>query len=65
MNDRLADAIPRLAGLAARHLGWSPPVFWSATPPELVLSLTDPAAVPATGMDSTDLARLMEHDTHG
>ena len=29
----------RLAGLAARALGWRPGEFWAATPAELALSL--------------------------
>ena len=65
MSDRLADGIPHLAGIAAQYLGWAPHTFWSATPLELVLHLTDPAAGPARGMDRSDLARMMEQETNG
>lgn len=60
----LADAVPRLFALAARRLGWSPGTFWQATPADLLLAL-GPAEAAAAPMTRTDLARLMEHDTHG
>ena len=44
-----ADTASRLAGLAARTLGWRPHEFWTATPAELALSLSlggDDAASP-------------------
>ena len=34
-----AETAVRLAGLAARTLGWRPQEFWAATPAELALSL--------------------------
>lgn len=34
-----AASAARLAGLAARALGWRPQEFWAATPAELALSL--------------------------
>ena len=36
-------AVARLAGLAARVLGWRPQEFWAATPAELALSLGEPS----------------------
>ena len=60
-----AAGLPVLAGIAARHLGWSPPVFWAATPPELALTLTDPAAPRANLLARADLERMMEHDADG
>ena len=62
----LAPAIPRLAGLAAQLLGWTPPVFWAATPSELALSLapTTPIAI-AAPPSRAEIARLIERDTHG
>lgn len=47
-----------VAARVAATLGWTPPVFWAATPADLRaalgLDLTPPAAAPP------DLARLME-----
>ena len=60
----LAPAIPRLAGLAAQLLGWTPPVFWAATPSELALSLALPTPIAAPPSRS-EIARLIERDTHG
>jgi hypothetical protein len=62
MNADFAAAALRLAGLAARLLGWRPAEFWAATPAELAAALAPFAAPPA--LDRGDLARLMEHD-HG
>ena len=42
MTDRFAHAATRLAGIAARLLGWRPGEFWRATPAELALSLDAP-----------------------
>lgn len=43
-----AESAARLAGLAARGLGWRPGEFWTATPAELALSLgvDEPAEAP-------------------
>lgn len=60
----LAPAIPRLAGLAAQLLGWTPPVFWAATPSELALSLAPPTPI-AAPPSRAEIARLIERDTHG
>ena len=60
----LAPAIPRLAGLAAQVLGWTPPVFWAATPSELALSLAPPTPITAPP-SRAEIARLIERDTHG
>ena len=39
MERSFAESAARLAGLAARALGWRPGEFWAATPAELALSL--------------------------
>jgi hypothetical protein len=55
----------RLAGIAARLLGWRPDDFWNATPAELaaVFSATDePRAAPLT---RGELTALLEQDRHG
>lgn len=39
----------RLAGLAMSRLGWSPEIFWAATPQDLLMALggtTKPGAAP-------------------
>ena len=43
-----SQSAARLAGLAARALGWRPGEFWAATPAELALSLAadEPAEAP-------------------
>ncbi len=52
-------ACARTAARLAATLGWSPDLFWSATPAELrtAAGLDLPAAVPAL---AADLARLKE-----
>lgn len=54
----------RLAGIAARMLGWRPDDFWAATPAELALSLAPPddTAVPPS---RDEIDRMMERDGHG
>lgn len=61
---RFGPAAMRLAGLAARTLGWPPDLFWNATPAELAMSLTDPSAQPAP-LARADLHHLMESDPDG
>ncbi|MEN9683372.1 MAG: hypothetical protein RLZZ427_1123 [Pseudomonadota bacterium] len=51
----------RLAGLAARLLGWRPAEFWHATPAELAAVLA-PEVDAASPLDRAELNRLMEHD---
>lgn len=56
-----ADVAARLAGLAARTLGWRPREFWAATPAELALSLGagEPGESPPT---RAEILTLMERD---
>ncbi|MDR6710003.1 hypothetical protein J2X73_004401 [Novosphingobium sp. 1748] len=54
----------RLAGLAARLLGWRPHEFWAATPAELAAILTPEAAPGAAPLSREEMNRLMERD-HG
>ncbi|MEN9683764.1 MAG: hypothetical protein RLZZ427_1515 [Pseudomonadota bacterium] len=51
----------RLAGLAARLLGWRPTEFWYATPAELAAVLA-PEVDAAPPLDRAELNRMMEHD---
>jgi Phage tail assembly chaperone protein, TAC len=61
----LSVSATRLAGLAAIHLGWTPDIFWAATPAELATILA--ALTPDTGnaLGTPDLAHLMEQFPDG
>lgn len=59
-----AEAVPRLFAIAAQRLGWTPETFWHATPADLLLALGPPTRVTAP-LTRSDLARMMELDTHG
>ena len=60
---RLGLGAHRLAGLAARWLGWRPAEFWAATPAELAAAILpgsgDAALAP---LSRAELTRLMEAD---
>ncbi len=62
MSAGFGPAALRLAGLAARLLGWRPGDFWSATPAELRAALLP--AEPTAALGRADLDRMMEQD-HG
>jgi hypothetical protein len=55
-----ADAAARLAGLAGFWFGWTPEVFWNATPAEFAALVRAPDGGAVEGMAGGDLARLME-----
>lgn len=59
-----AESAARLAGLAARVLGWRPGEFWGATPAELALSLgaQEPASAPPS---RAELMTMIERETDG
>lgn len=60
-QDRFGPMAARLAGLAARLLGWRPDEFWRATPAELMAILA-PEAEAASPLSRQDLNRLMERE---
>ena len=63
MSERFGPAVLRLAGHAARCLGWRPGEFWAATPAELVTALAPPEGdAAARPLDRDELTRMMEHD---
>lgn len=64
-EQRFVATAPRLAGLAARGLGWVPDTFWNATPAELAASLTAEAASELAPLGRHELAQMMERDAHG
>ncbi|WP_232305410.1 phage tail assembly chaperone [Erythrobacter dokdonensis] len=52
--------------MSARLLGWRPAEFWSATPGELVMALTDSGDSPFPAAPSQEaIARMMERDSDG
>lgn len=61
MNARFGPGANRLAGLAARLLGWRPHEFWRATPAELAAILS-PSPDMAQPFGRNDLNRLMERE---
>ena len=60
MSEDFAAAAVRLAGLAGVAFGWTPDVFWRATPAELAALARAIGGEAAAGVDARDLARLME-----
>jgi hypothetical protein len=60
-----ATGAARWCSLSARLLGWRPGEFWSATPAELLMALSDPAdpACPFP-LSREMIARMMERDAH-
>ncbi len=58
-GEGFSDTIPLAASLAQR-LGWTPDIFWAATPADLRLALGPAPAAPA--LDTATLARLMQEN---
>ncbi|OBV09950.1 putative phage protein (DUF2376) [Erythrobacter dokdonensis DSW-74] len=66
MTATFADAARRCCAVSARLLGWRPAEFWSATPGELVMALTDSGDSPFPAAPSQEaIARMMERDSDG
>ena len=61
---RFSETALRLSGLAARALGWTPPVFWAATPAELAACIDAQPGV-AAPPDREEIAAMIEWDCHG
>ncbi|HEX8555969.1 MAG TPA: phage tail assembly chaperone [Sphingomonas sp.] len=57
----------RLAGMAGAVIGWSPDLFWSATPAELatVVAALTGVGDTATPPDADTIARMQEADPDG
>lgn len=60
-ESRFGPGAARLAGHAARLLGWRPGEFWQATPAELAAALAPPPGN-AAPLGRADLTRMMEQD---
>ncbi len=59
-----AQSAFRLAGLAARSLGWRPAEFWGATPGELVCAISDPDTE-VLPMSMAEIETLLERESNG
>ena len=55
-----AEGAVRLAGFAGAVLGWSPDIFWQATPAELAAVVSAMVGETAAPPDAAMLARLKE-----
>ena len=63
MTPAFGPGASRLAGLAARALGWRPGEFWAATPAELATALTPDGSTNALAPLSRDeFNTMMERD---
>ena len=62
MTRHFGDRAVRLYAVAARILGWRPPDFWAATPAELLAALAPAQAETESGLDRSELNRLMDQD---
>lgn len=66
MTQHFGDTAPQWACVAAQFLGWRPNEFWSATPDELALALSDPAkGFTGAAVSREQITQMMERDTHG
>jgi hypothetical protein len=65
MSRRFGEAAKRLAGQAALLIGWTPDIFWAATPEELAAIVAAAAPPPAGGIDRNILTAMMEREAHG
>ncbi len=55
----------RLAGMAGALLGWTPDIFWAATPTELAAILDALSPPVESPPDAPTLSRLMEQFPDG
>ena len=62
--DDFGQGAKRLAGLAARALGWRPAEFWSATPAELAAAIADPDGE-VMPLSRTEIESLLERESDG
>jgi len=59
-----AEVAAKLAGMAARHLSWSPNTFWNATPSELAACFASEDVASATPPSHAQIAAMIERDSH-
>ena len=61
-----AESAARLAGLAAKALGWTPDTFWGATPQDLLNSLGLGGAGASLREDEVrSLRAMVDRSRHG
>lgn len=64
MAEDFSGSAVRLAGLAARLLGWTPDTFWNATPAELAASI-GPLEQAETPPSREEIAAMIERERNG
>jgi len=57
-----ASSLHRAFAVSSQHLGWTPDVFWQATPAELHMAMHDPTQAPVEPISRGDLEHLLERD---
>ena len=62
MSQGFGAGAHKLAGFAARMLGWRPAEFWAATPAELAAILAPEGQSGPTPLTRAEMNRLMERD---
>ncbi len=62
MSQSFALIAGRLSGLAARALGWTPDIFWNATPAELATVLSPDGGGESAPLTRNELEQLLEQD---
>lgn len=65
MTQNFADAVPAICGLAAQLLNWRPAEFWTATPTELAMALSDPKDQAISPCTREQLNMMMEAENNG
>lgn len=65
MSNRFAEGAARLSGAVPLLLGWSPDMFWNATPTELAAILAPDATGSPAPLSRDELDTLMERDRDG
>ena len=67
MTQTFAAQAQRLFALGAQRLGWTPDIFWRATPHELAAALAAPPnrEEPELGIARDQLQDMMERDRNG
>lgn len=65
-EETFGQATRRWCPLAAQFLGWAPDQFWTATPREMILSLSNPTDEARTQPPSrAKIMQMMERDHNG
>lgn len=65
VSERFAPVAVRLCGQAALLLGWTPQMFWDATPEDLATVLNAMRMPDGGSLDRKTIDRLMEQDRGG